>query len=590
MTLLSPKACPLQRALASAGVALSLSLTIASCAGPANAPPAASAPAGKPADPVAQLPADWHQGAFIEIFVRAWRDSNGDGVGDLKGVTQSLDYLQALGVRGIWLMPIQTNADGDHGYATKDYLAVDPAYGTLADFDELVREAAKRGIGIIMDYVINHSAAEHPFFVSARSDARSPYRDWYVFNDGPMPEGWWIWDKNPWYRNVPESWAFTGHPKDLPKPPADARGFYFGTFGQHMPDFNMRNPAVVKYHEEALKFWLARGLAGYRLDATPHLIENNAKDWNDQPESRALTKRFQDLIKTYPRRYVVCEATAKPEEWAADAVCGSSFAFGLQYDIIHAVKGDRAPSADGKDKGKTRAEAIQGIADYLPKVSPNMATFLHNHDIFAGRRVTDQLGADVVGYRLAAATYLLGPGTPFIYYGEEIGMAGTSCPADSKPGEDGKPSCGDVPLRGPMSWTANPATAGFTTGKPFRALAGNVAAANVNDQLADSNSMLNFYRRLVALRNADATLRSGKLDEVQHNAQAIGWARSMGSQRSLVAVNYADRTATLTFRASAGGLRLSYAYPAPGAEIRTDAAGTLTLSLPPRSVSLLSSQ
>jgi glycosidase len=579
MSLLPTTLSPLWRALGAAGLAL----MVGACAAPT-----AKLPAAQPVDPVAQLPADWHKGAFIEIFVRAYRDSNGDGVGDLKGVTQSLDYLQALGVRGIWLMPIQTNADGDHGYATTDYRGIDPAYGTMADFDELVREAARRGIGIIMDYVINHSAAEHPFFVSARSDARSPYRDWYVFTDGPMPEGWWIWDKNPWYRTAPESWNFKGHPKDLPKPPADARGFYFGTFGQHMPDFNMRNPAVVKYHEDALKFWLDRGLAGYRLDATPHLIENNAKDWNDQPESRALTKRFQDLIKAYPRRYVVCEATAKPEEWAADSVCGSSFAFGLQYDIIAAARGGHPPGPNGERTGKTLAEAVKNIADYLPKVSPNMATFLHNHDIFAGRRVTDQLGTDAVGYRLAAATYLLGPGTPFIYYGEEIGMAGTPCPANSKPGDDGKPSCGDTPLRGPMSWTSNPGTAGFTTGTPFRALASNVAAANVNDQLADPNSLLTFYRRLVALRNADAALRNGALDEVHHNAQAIGWVRSAGAKRNLVAVNYANSVTTLTFKPVAADLRLVYSYPNPGGSVRVDAAGTLSVSLPPRSVSLFS--
>ena len=144
------------------------------------------------------LPKHWQHGAFIEIFVRAYQDSNGDGIGDLKGLTSRLDYLKNLGVRGIWLMPIQTSADGDHGYATADFRSVEPAYGTLADFDHLMREAGRRGIGVVMDYVTNHSAAEHPLFVASRSNPASPWRDWFVWAD-EAPAGWDIWGKYPWY-------------------------------------------------------------------------------------------------------------------------------------------------------------------------------------------------------------------------------------------------------------------------------------------------------------------------------------------------------------------------------------------------------
>ncbi|OYU43501.1 MAG: alpha-amylase, partial [Burkholderiales bacterium PBB4] len=211
------------------------------------------------------LAAGWQQGAFMEIFVRAYKDTNGDGIGDLKGVTQSLDYLKDLGIKGIWLMPITTNADGDHGYATTDFRDIDPAYGTLADFDELIAQAHQRGIGVVMDYVINHSAVSHPLFVSAQTGPASPFYDWFVWEQ-TAPTGWDIWGKNPWTQTP--------------------QGAYFGTFGPHMPDFNFRNPAVLAYHQRSLRFWLNRGLDGYRLDAVPHLVENNAKDWNDQPESR----------------------------------------------------------------------------------------------------------------------------------------------------------------------------------------------------------------------------------------------------------------------------------------------------------------
>lgn len=247
----------------------------------------------------------------MEIFVRAYQDSDGDGVGDLRGLISRLDYLQDLGIKGLWLMPVTKSADGDHGYATTDFRAIEPAYGTLADFDELLAQAHRRGIGVVMDYVLNHAAASHPIFVEARKGAGSPFHPWFVWSQ-EAPPGWDIWGKNPWYHTASEPWSFLGDTKAMPPPPEGATGFYFGTFGSHMPDFNFRNPEVLAYHESSLRFWLNCGLDGFRLDAVPHLVENNAIDWNDQPQSRRITKRIQDLVKRYPRRYVVCEATAKP--------------------------------------------------------------------------------------------------------------------------------------------------------------------------------------------------------------------------------------------------------------------------------------
>ena len=165
------------------------------------------------------LPEDWHHGAFIEIFVRSYKDSNGDGIGDLKGLTQSLDHLKDLGIKGIWLMPITTSADKDHGYATTNFRDIDPDYGSLGDFDELIKQAHARGIGVIMDYVLNHSAKEHPYFEDSLKNPQSPYRAWFEWRQ-VKPQGWDIWGKDPWVLT--------------------SKGSYLATFGPHMPDFNTK--------------------------------------------------------------------------------------------------------------------------------------------------------------------------------------------------------------------------------------------------------------------------------------------------------------------------------------------------------------
>lgn len=493
------------------------------------------------------LTADWQHGVFMEVFVRAYQDSNGDGIGDLRGLTQRLDYLQRLGVSALWLMPVTASADHDHGYATVDYRRIEPAYGTLADFDTLIREAHRRGIGIVMDYVLNHASWRFAAFQQALRNPQSHWRNWFVWNPTPDPT-WDIWEKFPWYDATLRPWTWTGELRDMPRPQSGARDTYFATFGPQMPDFNLRNPAVVRYHEDSLRFWLNRGLDGYRLDAVPHMIENSAKDWNDQPESRTLTKHFQDLIKSYPNRYVVCEATAEPRAYGDPAVCGGAFAFNLHADMIKAAQGETA--------------AVQRMAQYHRSMSPTMATFLHNHDIFTGRRVWDQLHGDEARYRLAAASYLLLPGTPFIYFGEEIGQAGIA-------------GDGDAPLRAPMSWTArNEGPGGFTrAAHPFRPLSPNRATHNAEAQQQDPASLFNFYRQLIALRRAHPALTLGRYEADRVDGQLWSFQRVQGDERLLVAINYGDREAPLTLPT---GARLL--YPAAPSD------DTGSLLLPPLSL------
>jgi len=492
------------------------------------------------------LPAHWQQGVFMEVFVRGYQDSNGDGIGDLRGLIRRLDYLKKLGVSGLWLMPITASSDHDHGYATTDYRGIAPEYGTLADFDELVREAHKRGIGIVMDYVINHASWEFAPFQAALKDRDSPWRSWFVWNPDPGP-GWDIWGKYPWYDAANAPWTWTGELKDMPPIEPGSPDIYFGTFGPNMPDFNLRNPVVVQYHEDSLRFWLNRGLDGYRLDAVPHLIENNAKDWNDQPESRVLTKHFQDLIKSYPGRYVVCEATAEPIAYGKPELCGGAFAFNQNYELMKAAKGD--------------AEALQKVAGYYRAMSPTMATFLHNHDIFTGQRVWDQLHGDEARYRLAAASYLLLPGTPFVYYGEEIGLAGI----------DGKDAKDDAPLRAPMSWTP---AGGFSDGaKPFRPLSLNRSRHNAQTQQREAGSLFNFYRELIALRRTSPALTLGRYEAGEVDGQLWRFERVQGRERVLVAINYGDKPAALALPTRARAL-----YPKGGASARR------SVTLPPLSL------
>lgn len=539
------------------------------------------------------LPEGWHHGAFIEIFVRGYQDSDGDGIGDLRGLIQRLDYLKDLGIKGIWLMPITASADHDHGYATTDYRAIEPQYGSLADFDDLIREAHARGIGVVMDYVINHSAHRHPLFQAAQADPKSPWRDWFVWTSAPIAalKDWDIWGQTPWYlpesATAPDASSAALAASAAPEAPGTQR--FFATFGPHMPDFNMRHPDVVRYHADSLRFWLNRGLDGFRLDAVPHLIENNAKDWNDQPESRRLTGWFVRQIKRYPNRWVVCEATAEPKVYTRPDICGSAFAFNLERAVITAAKGD------GDGDGDAAAAAVKQVAAFFTQAPTTMSTMLSNHDIFAGKRAWDQFGGDEARYKLAAATYLLMPGTPFIYYGEEIGQAGI----------DGLP--GDEPLRAPMSWTA---AGGFSTAAPYRPVAPNATTHNAQAQAADPDSLLNFYKAMLALRNGQPALARGRYEAPVAAGQVLAFQRVWQGQRNLVVMNYGAATASLPLSALPAGATLQVLHagstarptksspsPLPSssssstaaadagtAPLRADARGRLTLSLPPQSV------
>jgi glycosidase len=486
------------------------------------------------ADPGSALPARWHQGAFMQIFVRSYKDSDGDGIGDLRGLTGQLDYLRDLGVTGLWLMPVSESQDRDHGYAVKDYRAIEPAYGSLADFDELLRQAHARGIGVILDYVLNHSAAENPLFVNARSASSGAYRDWYVWA-GLKPTGWSIYGGDPWRGS-------TGN-------------FYFAPFWDQMPDWNLTLPRVVAYHHDNLRFWLNRGVDGFRFDAVGNLVENGAGSWENQPQNYALLRDARSLVAGYAQRFMVCEGPSDPFGYAQ--ACGSAFAFNHTRNLFGAARGDPI--------------AVRAVADFHKSAPAGLATMLANHDSFAGDRVFNQLAGNLAQYRLAAATYLLQPGTPFVYYGEEIGMA------------RGTPG-GDPGLRTPMSWTGSTATAGFTAGTPYRSLSTNVATQNVAAQQADPGSLLAFYKAMLGLRKSRASVAAGSYDNVAASGTLLAFERRLGAERTLVVMNYGGTPVDAALAGLGAGAVADSLHPAGGAGFTADPGGAFTLPMGAQSV------
>jgi len=314
----------------------------------------------------------------------------------------------------------------------------------------------------------------------------------------------------------------------------------------------------VNFHRDNLRFWLNRGVDGFRFDAVGNLVENGPGAWLNQPENYALMNGVRQLVAGYAQRFMVCEGPDDPIGFAQPTACGSAFAFGHQSNLINAARGNTS--------------AIAAVANYFASAPAGMSTMLSNHDSFAGQRLWDQLGGNAAQYRLAAATYLLQPGTPFIYYGEEIGMAGASA------------NIGDDPkLRTPMSW-AGDAKAGFTTGTPFRALSANVASNNVAAQSADPNSLLNFYKAVIAVRRAHPSLTTGTHAGAAASGTTLSFQRVQGNERAVVMINYGITTANITAAGLPGNAALVSAFPASGTDAAADAGGSATVSVPAQSV------
>jgi alpha-amylase len=448
------------------------------------------------------LPAGWWDNAVCyEVFVRSFYDSDGNGIGDINGLIQKLDYINDgdantdydLGANCIWLMPI-AESPSYHGYDTIDYYKVEQDYGSNDDFQRLVAMAHERGIRIILDLVLNHTSRDHAWFQSALKDPGSPYRDWYLWsNDKPSYRT--PWGTEAWHRAAVRD------------------EYYYGIFWEGMPDLNYRNPAVTAEARKISAFWLNdMGVDGFRLDAIKHLIENGSVQENT-PETHAWLREYRGFLEqTKPGTFTVGEIFgANPAilvPYYPDQL-DDYFAFDIGYAIIDAATSGRAA---------VYVTAVENT--YTQLRFQRWASFLTNHD---QQRVMSTLGDDIDKAKLAATALLTLPGLPFVYYGEEIGMQG------AKP---------DERIRTPMQWAGDD-QGGFSTVKPWEAFQPNYKQVNVAAQDGDPASLLNHYRRLIQLHTEHPALAYGSFTSLKASAGSVAaFLRRADDELVLVVLNF----------------------------------------------------
>ena len=446
----------------------------------------------------------WYKDAvFYELSVRAFKDSNGDGHGDLRGLTEKLDYLHELGVDCIWMMPIYPSPLRDDGYDIADYYNIAETFGTLDDFKTLIQEAHNRNIRIITDLVLNHTSDEHPWFKAARSDLNSPYRDYYVWSDTDQkyqeariifidtePSNW-TWDEK------------TGQ-------------YYWHRFYASQPDLNFDNPKVQQEMIDIARFWLDLGIDGFRADAVPYLFEREGTNCENLPETHAYLKKLRAFMEeNYPGRILLCEANQWPEDVRPYFGDGDEFHMGFHFPIMPRIF---------MALKKGQANDMLDILQRTPPIPDNCqwCIFLRNHDELTLEMVTEQerqwmweqyapeprmklnlgirrrlaplLNNDRRKIELANSLLFILPGSPIIYYGDEIGMGDHI----DLPDRNG--------VRTPMQWDDSP-NAGFTTGKPFTEFVKGQLGfqhLNVASQLADEGSLFYAMKKMIKIRKQHA--------------------------------------------------------------------------------------
>lgn len=439
----------------------------------------------------------WNDAVFYEIFVRSFFDSDGDGIGDFAGMIEKLDYLndgdpesgESLGITGIWLMPIH-ESPSYHGYDVLDYESVNSEYGTMDEFKAFLDAAHERGIKVIIDYVVNHSSSQHQWFLNSQQNV-DDYREYYYWRpDHPGYNG-------PWGQNV---WHSSGGE------------YYYGLFWGGMPDLNFNHEPLKQKIFDSAEFWLTEvGVDGFRLDAVM-FIHKDGSQLQHVPETFEFWHEFNNHVKAVnPDVVTVGEAWTSTEQvipYVSDDRIDIAFEFDLAYTMMDVVRQGDARALEAQ------MQNVYDSYDFL-----QYATFLTNHD---KDRVMSEFNDDSDRARTAAAIYLTLPGVPFIYYGEEIGMTGT------KPDPD---------IRTPMQWTSD-THAGFTTGSPWRSVNSNFTNRNVELMDDDPESLLNWYRTLVHLRNDHISLRRGQYQNIPNSENALyTFQRTYDDERLLVMIN-----------------------------------------------------
>lgn len=395
---------------------------------------------------------------YYEIFVRSFQDSDGDGVGDLVGATERLEYLEDLGIGGVWLMPIHPSPSY-HGYDVTDYYAINPDYGTLADFKTFITEAHARGIKVVIDLVVNHTSSRHPWFLRAETGDES-YRDYYSWSDTDL--GW---------RGTSGAPAWHASDSD----------YYLGLFWSGMPDLNFRNPEVVREIQAVARFWLELGVDGFRIDAIQHVIESRDGVIRNTPENIAWVKDFEAFIKIVNE-----DAFLVGETWTDTETIARYFEKGNLDVAFNYPLWDAVLSSIQARNAIDLAFALEQDARLYP-AGFSLATFISNHDQVRPATSLSLLSRDVLRLKLAAGLLLTLPGTPYIYYGEEIGLP-------NGPGDK------DEEKRTPMRWHPEQPFAGFSLVEPWYPFSTDDPDITVAAQQADPESLLNWYKQLIAVR------------------------------------------------------------------------------------------
>jgi alpha-glucosidase len=495
----------------------------------------------------------WKSAILYQIYPRSFADTDGDGVGDLNGIRDRLPYLAELGVDALWLSPVFASPMADFGYDISDYTAIDLLFGSLSDFDALLEAAHARGLKLLLDFVPNHTSDRHSWFVDSRAARESARRDWYIWRD-PAPDGG---PPNNWLSEFGgPAWTFN----------ETSGQYYYHAFLPSQPDLNWRNPEVRAAMHDVMRFWLKRGVDGFRVDVIWHLIKDAALRDNppnpdyregdasyrrllplystDRPEVHAVIAGLRRVIDEYSERVLIGEVYLPVEKLAAyygRDLAGAHLPF--NFNLIGTPW---RPAAI--------AQLIERYEKALPPGAwPNWV--LGNHD---RPRLVSRIGA--LQARIAALLLLTLRGTPTLYYGDEIGMR----QVDVAPERARDPAALHVPgrdgCRTPMQWDAT-AFAGFSSAEPWLPLAEDFADCNVAREHADSGSLLNLYRRLIALRRLRPALTRGTYRTVLAEGDLLAYMREADGDRILVVLNF-----------GAGDAKVPLAYPVT-VLLRTDGVG-----------------
>ncbi len=527
--------------------------------------------AGQTAAPVAasrgaaDRAAPWWQHAIIyEIYPRSFQDSDGDGVGDLRGITSRLDYLKSLGLDAIWITPFFKSPNADFGYDVSDYTAIDPQYGTMADWDELVAEARKRGIRVMVDLVVNHSSAEHAWFRESRSSRTNAKADWYVWRDGTPdtpPTNWksifggpaWTWDPG-------------------------RKQWYYHIFLPQQPDLNWQNPGLKQAMFDVVRFWLDHGAAGFRLDATPYLFEDTSwpqdkspdadpvwlKPYNSQlPGTNQVLRELRRVVDGYPGNPVLLGESSTRSIEQLRAVYGRNkdeIHLPMNFLVGNMTKLDAAELKRRYDEAALRLDGLTPVS------------FFSNHD---QSRQWSEFGDGTNNDRIAkmsAALTMLNPGVALLYYGEEIGMGDADKATLAKaPIGPKRPRTDDRDrARTPMQWNAD-ANAGFTPGTPWLPVGTGYQARNVAAEDGKPDSLLNWYRMLAKLRRTEPAFRTGRyvpLDSGDPSVFAFARVNSDGSGAMVLANVGPDRRTARPSGAAGVSPRVAGATCASGTALR----------------------